>query len=105
MSHDHKDLYESVTQGLLRPVGPIDHAMQRIRQGWDLFQTYLDTDTPPPLTDADTVLRDDAAWTQAAQAFSQAKQDADQADEAVTKAREALWRWRGIPRSKATGCQ
>lgn len=91
------------TQGLLRPVEPIDHAMQRIRQGWDLFQTYLDTDTPPPLTDADTVLRDDAAWTQAAQAFSQAKHAADQADKAVTKAREALVALARHPKEQGAG--
>lgn len=91
------------TQGLLRPVEPIDHAMQRIRQGWDLFQTYLDTDTPPPLTDADTVLRDDAEWTQAAQAFSQAKHAADQADEAVTKAREALVALARHPKEQGAG--
>lgn len=91
------------TQGLLRPVEPIDHAMQRIRQGWDLFQTYLDTDTPPPLTDADTVLRDDPDWTQAAQAFSQAKQAADQADEAVTRAREALVALARHPKEQGSG--
>jgi putative phage-type endonuclease len=91
------------TQGILRPMEPIEHAFQRIRQGWDLFQTYLDTDTPPPLTDADTVLRDDAEWTRAAQAFSQAKQAADQADEAVTKAREALVALARHPKEQGAG--
>ncbi|MBP6195403.1 MAG: hypothetical protein KA451_13530 [Methyloversatilis sp.] len=27
--------------------------MELIRHGWDDFQHYLDTDSPPPLTDAD----------------------------------------------------
>ncbi|WP_210546101.1 lambda-exonuclease family protein [Rhodoferax sp. PAMC 29310] len=78
------------TQGLLRPVAPIDHAVQRIRDGWDQFQIYLDTDTPPPLTDADTVQREDADWVAAATAFSAAKLAADLADDVVAKAREAL---------------
>lgn len=77
-------------QGLLRPVAPIDHAVQRIRDGWDQFQIYLDTDTPPPLTDADTVQREDAEWVAAATAFSAAKLAADLADDVVAKAREAL---------------
>ena len=78
------------TQGLLRPIEPIDHACQRIRDGWDQFQTYLDTDTPPPLMDADVVQREDVEWAAAANAFAQAKQAADLADGEVAKARDAL---------------
>lgn len=91
------------TQGLLRPIEPIDHAVQRIRDGRDQFQVHLDTDTPPPLTDADTVLRDDLDWTQAAHAFSQAKHAADQADEAVTKARGALVALARHPKEQGAG--
>ena len=85
----HLFVYDGA-QGLLRPIEPIDHAMARIREGWEWFQTFMDTDTPPPLTDADVVQREDADWAAAASAFAQAKQAADLADDLVTKAREAL---------------
>ena len=78
------------TQGLLIPVERDEAAMQAIRAGWDAFQLYLDTDTPPPLSDADTVVREDAAWSAAASAFAQAKQAADLADAALAQARETL---------------
>lgn len=91
------------TQGILRPIEPIDHAFQRIRDGWDWFQVFLDTDTPPPLTDSDTVIREDDDWAVAAQSFAQAKQTADVADEAVTKAREALVALARHPREQGAG--
>ena len=91
------------TQGLLRPIEPIDHAMQRIRDGWDAFQSYLDSDTPPPLTDADTVQRSDAAWTAAAQAFAEAKRGADLADAALAKARDELVALACHPREQGAG--
>jgi putative phage-type endonuclease len=91
------------SQGLLRSIEPIDHAFQRIKDGWDWFQTFLDTDTPPPLTDADTVLRDDADWSAAALAFAAAKQAADLADEAVATAREALVSLAKHPKEQGAG--
>ena len=91
------------TQGLLMPIEPIDHAMQRIREGWEVFQTYLDTDTPPPLTDADTVIREDAAWTAAATAFAEAKRAADLADAAGAKARDDLLALAKHPREQGAG--
>jgi predicted phage-related endonuclease len=77
-------------QGLLIPVDRDEAAMERIRQGWDSFQQYLDSDTPPPLTDADTVIREDGAWSAAAMAFSEAKAAVDSADAVLAQAREAL---------------
>jgi len=91
------------TQGLLRPIEPIDHAVQRIRDGWDSFQVYLDTDLPPPLTDADTVIREDAEWMAAASAFTQAKQAADLADDVVAKARDALVALARHPKEQGAG--
>jgi hypothetical protein len=91
------------SQGLLRPIEPIDHAFQRIKDGWDWFQTFLDTDTPPPLTDADTVLRDDADWATAAKSFAAAKQAADAADAAVATAREALVNLAKHPKEQGSG--
>lgn len=91
------------TQGLLLPIERDEAVMARIRAGWDGFQRYLDTDTPPPLTEADTVLRNDPAWTEAAKAFSLAKQAADQADEAVAQAREALLALAKHPKEQGAG--
>jgi predicted phage-related endonuclease len=91
------------TEGLLRPIEPIDHAFQRIRDGWDQFQVYLDTDLPPPLTDADVVQREDADWAAAASAFAQAKQAADLADDVVTQAREALLALARHPKEQGAG--
>jgi putative phage-type endonuclease len=91
------------TQGLLRTIEPIDHAMQRIRDGWDQFQFYLDTDMPPPLTDADVVQRGDADWAVAASAFAAAKQAADLADAMVAKARDALVALARHPKEQGAG--
>lgn len=91
------------TQGLLRPIEPIEEAMQRIREGWELFQGYLKSDTPPPLTDADTVVREDAGWVAAALAFSEAKRAADLTDVAVAKARDALLTLAVHPREQDSG--
>lgn len=90
-------------QGLLCPIERNEEAMLRIRQGWEQFQTHLDTDTPPPLTDADTVLREDADWSLAALAFAEAKRVADMADEALAQAREALVSLAGHPREQGSG--
>ena len=91
------------TQGILRPMEPIEHAFQRIRDGWDWFQVFLDTDTPPPLTDADTVMREDNDWVAAATAFTQAKQATDLADAAVAQAREALLALALHPKEQGAG--
>ena len=88
------------TQGLLRPIEPIDHAMQRIREGWEWSQTFMDTDTPPPLTDADTVVREDVAWQAAASAFAEAKKAADAA---LAQARDSMVALAGHPKEQGAG--
>ncbi len=77
--------------------------MERIRGGWEDFQTYLDTDSPPPLTEADSVLRADAAWARAAQAYLQAKQVAEAADEGLEVARRGLVGLIRHPREQGAG--
>jgi putative phage-type endonuclease len=77
-------------KGLLIAIERDDAAMERIRQGWEAFQRYLDADTPLPLTEADTVIREDGEWSVAAKAFSEAKVAADSADAVLAQAREAL---------------
>ena len=90
-------------QGLLLPIERDEAAMQAIREGWDAFQVYLDTDTPPPLTDADTVVREDSAWTAAARTFADAKAEAEAADAVLAQAREALVAMAKHPKETGAG--
>ena len=77
-------------QGLLLEVLPENLTWQRIRKEWETFQKYLDTDTAPPLTDRDTLQRDDSAWKLAAGLYVDAKRGADDAAASLEKARERL---------------
>jgi putative phage-type endonuclease len=90
-------------QGVLLPVKPDPEAHERIKRGWDTFQQYLDGDVPPPLTEADTVIREDDAWTVAARAFSGAKAAADVADALLAQAREALVALAQHPKESGAG--
>ena len=90
-------------RGVLHAIERDEAAMQRIRDGWDLFQTFMDSDTPPPLTDADTVQRSDAAWTAAAQVFAEAKRATDAADAALATARDQLVALAQHPREQGAG--
>ena len=76
--------------GLLVEIQRAEACMEAIRAAWDGFQAYLDTDTPPPLTDRDTVERSDPAWTLAAGLYVEAKRKADEAAESLDRARERL---------------
>lgn len=76
--------------GVLLEIGRDDDCMGAIRAAWDAFQTSLDTDTPPPLTEADTVVRIDAAWRVAAKAYREAKASADEAADRLELAKTAL---------------
>lgn len=64
--------------------------MARIQAAWEVFAVHLDTDTPLPLAEADTVQRLDAECASAAKGFAEAKALADQAAEHVEAARQAL---------------
>jgi putative phage-type endonuclease len=90
-------------RGLLHVVEPDTGAMEAIRAAWDGFAVYLESDTPPPLVDADTVHRDDAQWAEAALAYSQAKLAAQASDEALDRAKEALVALARHPREQGAG--
>jgi len=90
-------------RGLLRTIERDLAVMEAIRAAWDEFAVFLDTDTPPPLIDADTVHRDDAPWAQAALAYTRAKQAAQVADEALDRAKEALVALARHPREQGAG--
>ena len=91
------------TDGLLLLIPRDDVTMAAIREGWNAFQPFLDEDRPPPLTDADTVQRQDEAWVQAALAYTQAKQAAQASDEALEGARQALVALTRHPREQGGG--
>ena len=90
-------------KGILHAIERDEMAMEQIREGWGWFQGFLDTDTPPPLTDADTVLRNDAGWADAAQAYAQAKLASEVADAELALARDALVALANHPREQGAG--
>jgi putative phage-type endonuclease len=77
-------------RGLLRVVEPDAGAMQGIRAAWDTFATFLDSDTAPPLVEADARQRDDADWHLAAMAFKTAKAESETAAARVEATRACL---------------
>ena len=90
-------------QGLLLPIERDEAAIVRIRVAWEAFQPCLDTDTPPAMTAADTVQRDDAEWAAAAAAFAEAKRAADVQAEQLDAARLALIALAQHPREQGAG--
>jgi putative phage-type endonuclease len=89
--------------GLLLPVDRDQEVMDRIRQGWEQFQGYLDSDTPPPLAEADTVIREDGAWAAAAKAYAEAKVAADKADAVLAQAKAELVALAQNPKESGAG--
>lgn len=47
--------------GILHAIERDEAWIERIKEGWEGFQGFLDGDIPPSLTDADTLVRNDAA--------------------------------------------
>lgn len=91
------------TEGLLLLVPRHEATMAAVREGWDLFQPYLDEDRPPPLGEGDTVQRTDDTWLLAAKAYSEAKQAAQASEEALERARDALVALARHPREQGAG--
>lgn len=78
------------SRGLLLEVLRDPAAIEQLRLAWDRFQVCLDTDTAPPLCEADTVQRADTAWVEAARRYKEAKRLADEAAASLDAARQAL---------------
>ncbi len=89
--------------GILHEIVRDDGLMEGIRAAWDGFQQYLDGDTPPPLSEADTVLRADVAWSAAASAYAAVKREAEAAAERLEAARAALVALAVHPRESGAG--
>ena len=89
-------------EGLLLEVTPQPQCWTLIQQAWDEFMQYLETDTPPPLTERDTLERSDEAWQSAAKAYLEAKRTAEAASAQLEAAKAALVALTSHP--SETGC-
>lgn len=76
--------------GLLTEVLPDRKNQGRLLHAWRKFWTYLVTDTPPPLIEKDSLVREDEAWGAAAGAYRLAKGELQQAEHRAEKARQKL---------------
>jgi hypothetical protein len=78
------------TEGVLLEARPEPAGWERIREGWDGFMNFVKTDTAPPLSERQTLLREDAEWAQRAPSYIAATNEADEAASALDGARVAL---------------
>ena len=78
------------TEGLWTEVVPVPEDMDKLKVAWDKFMELVKSDTPPSLTEADVVIREDGEWKTAADQFIEAKLAAEQATRAIEAARLRL---------------
>lgn len=78
------------SRGLLLEIGRDEGLMERIQSGWEAFAPYLSSDTPPPLSDRDTLTRSDNLWIEAARTYLSARAAWEAASEEMETARNAL---------------
>ncbi|MBK6357121.1 MAG: YqaJ viral recombinase family protein [Betaproteobacteria bacterium] len=77
-------------EGLLLEVTPCPERWQAIHEAWNGFMRCIETDTPPALTDRDKVIRRDAAWQAAAEAYVQLKAEVELLAGRLDAAKEVL---------------
>lgn len=77
-------------QGVNLAIAPDPDTFERIQLAWNQFQHYLDTDTPPPLTEQDTVLREDDEWGYVAGMYVSLKAQAEAATKQADEAKAEL---------------
>lgn len=65
--------------GITVEVLPDQEAMDDIQQAWNRFMEFILTDSPPPLTAMDTIVREDHAWKRAAEKYLASKEAAEEA--------------------------
>jgi len=78
------------TEGILLEVRPCTERWQAIHEAWSVFMECLSTDTPPPLSERDKVVRSDAEWQTAAAQYAQLKAEAELLAGRLDAAKEAL---------------
>lgn len=94
---------DEIVECLHRDVFPDPAMHERIRQAWHEFFPFLDSDTPPPMTDRDVIERSDSEWSDAAQAYRMAKAALKNAENAEKAARERLQELAGEQSAKGCG--
>lgn len=77
-------------EGIVVEVFPNSDDIEQLREGWDRFWEFIRTDSAPPLTAMDTVIRNDEEWRLAAEEFVAHKQAAEQAAKAAERAKSRL---------------
>ena len=82
--------YSTGARGVLLEQQPAPDRWAEIQKGWDAFMQLIELDTPPLLTDGDTVERLDPEWRLAAERFIAAKRLADGATTELEAAKKAL---------------
>lgn len=94
---------DEIVECLHRDVFPDTAMHERIRQAWHEFLPFIDSDTPPPMTDRDVIERSDPEWSDAAQAYRMAKAALKNAENAEKSARERLQELAGEQSAKGCG--
>ena len=64
-------------EGVLLEHRPNKDEWATIHDDWEGFMQYIAEDRPPPLTERDSLVRSDAEWREAAEAFTRLKAEAD----------------------------
>jgi len=77
-------------EGILVEQRPVKADWARIEDGWEGFMRFIAEDLPPPLTDRDTLIRDDEVWQAAAKAYLQLKAEAEAATARLDEAKSQL---------------
>ncbi|MCL4687182.1 MAG: YqaJ viral recombinase family protein [Burkholderiales bacterium] len=92
-------------EGILVEQRPVKADWARIEGGWEGFMRLIAEDLPPPLTDRDTIVRDDEVWQAAAKAYLQLKAEADAAAARLDEAKSQLVRNCSHTSEKGAGVQ
>ncbi len=90
-------------KGVLVTIERDEALIEAIKATWDRFQPHLDSDTPPALSEADTRVRTDQAWQEAAQRYAELKHQADALAEQLEQARKSLLSLAQHPRESGGG--
>lgn len=77
-------------EGILLEQSPQRERWAAIEDGWHTFMRYITEDRPPPLTDRDTVIRDDRDWAIAASDYLATKAEAETAATRLDDAKAKL---------------
>jgi len=78
------------TEGLLLPVTPDPASWAQVRSAWDAFAACVEKAEPPPLTERDVRVRDDAEWLQVATTYRELRTAYEELGMAVEEAKAKL---------------